>query len=406
MNKKILASIIIFVIVFSVAIIAYSDPSARFFVAKTLGLKQAPESTSDIKVEEFLLGLHRPTSLKFINDDILFLEKNSGQIRLVRDGILKDEPIIDFEVANQYEQGLLGIEKNDSTVFIYLTEAEEDGGERKSNTIYSFVWDGNELSNMKSVAKLPSFGLGHVGGGMAIDEDGTLFAVTGDQRGSLSPIPEGPLQNNHEGEVDDTGIILKIDSGSPLPPSQSHYPIENYYSIGIRNSFGLTFDPITGKLWQSENGPEINDEINLVEPRFNSGWNKTMGPANASQIEGLPTFFDFEYSDPEFTWESTVVPTALIFITDPRWPEEIQQSVLVGTCTGNIYKFQLNEQRTSFVFENSYLDDLILNKEDPADEIVFLSGLGCVTDLELGPDGNLYAVSHAHNGAIYKIIPS
>ena len=63
--------------------------------------------------------------------------------------------------------------------------------------------------------------------------------------------------------------MVQNNSGNPI--------ISKYYAYGIRNSFGLDFDPITGKLWDTENGPTFGDEINLVEPGFNSGWNKIQG---------------------------------------------------------------------------------------------------------------------------------
>ena len=53
-----------------------------------------------------------------------------------------------------------------------------------------------------------------------------------------------------------------------------HHPLDKYFAYGLRNSFTIAFDPITGRLWDAENGPEYGDEINLVQPGFNSGWNK------------------------------------------------------------------------------------------------------------------------------------
>ena len=68
--------------------------------------------------------------------------------------------------------------------------------------------------------------------------------------------------------------------GLPIPNGSligDEYPLNLYYAYGIRNSFGMDFDPLTGNLWDTENGPEYGDEINLVEPGFNSGWNKVQG---------------------------------------------------------------------------------------------------------------------------------
>lgn len=371
-----------------------------------LGMRDDPKSSnSKIIIEPFIVGVERPTTIEFIDEHLLVLEKNSGKIKLYKDGVLQNDSLIDFEVSNAYEQGLLGIKSFDESVFIYLTQANEDGFNATSNSVLKFDWDGDELKNQQTLLTLPSFGLGHIGGALEIDKNGDLFVVVGDQRGTFNPVPPGPLQNSVEGRIDDTGIILKIDpTDIPLMLNDEHYPISNYYAIGIRNSFGLTIDPITENLWDTENGPENFDEINLVSSKFNSGWNKVMGPANSTQLSQIPAFEDFVYDDPKFSWESTVVPTKLLFITDSKWPTEIQNSVLVGTCSqGNIYKFLLNQERTHFLFNSSDLSDLVSNDGDDSEEIIFLSGMGCVTDMELGPDGSLYVVSHTNNGIIYKI---
>ena len=86
----------------------------------------------------------------------------------------------------------------------------------------------------------------------------------------------GNLQNHPVGNADDTSVIFRI-----APPGP-------YYAIGIRNSFGLAVDPVTGKLWDTENGPDFGDEINIVPPNFNSGWEPIMGPANKTQLQNLP----------------------------------------------------------------------------------------------------------------------
>jgi hypothetical protein len=62
--------------------------------------------------------------------------------------------------------------------------------------------------------------------------------------------------------------------------------LAKYYAYGVRNSFGLAFDPLTGELWDTENGPDSYDEVNLVLPGFNSGWEKIMGP-NSRDPQGV-----------------------------------------------------------------------------------------------------------------------
>ena len=87
-----------------------------------------------------------------------------------------------------------------------------------------------------------------------------------------------------------------------------------YYAYGIRNSFGMDFDPVTGKLWDEENGPAFGDEINLVEPGFNSGWIRVMGPLSRSvgvNTDQLVNYPGSHYADPVFSWKNPVAVTGI-----------------------------------------------------------------------------------------------
>jgi glucose/arabinose dehydrogenase len=112
-----------------------------------------------------------------------------------------------------------------------------------------------------------------------IGTDNNLYIPVGDVDGShKEPEFETETQNYPDGaEPDGRSGILRITlDGEPVPSGSSiigdEIPLNLYYAYGIRNSFGIDFDPMTGNLWDTENGPGYGDEINLVEPGFNSGW--------------------------------------------------------------------------------------------------------------------------------------
>jgi len=175
--------------------------------------------------------------------------------------------------------------------------------------------------------------------------------------------------------------------------------------MGIRNSFGLTIDPVTGNLWATENGNDDFDEINLVPEKFNSGWIVIMGPVTESELDSLPGYEDYVYGDPKFTWEEPVAPTGLDFAKFQEI-DKYDDSLFVGDCnTGNIYNFELNENRDGFEFTSSFLQDNIINKNESMDEIIIGTGFGCVTDIERGPDGFLYIVSLSE-GTVFRILPT
>jgi len=339
-------------------------------------------------VEEYVKDLIFPTTITFLDSDILVLEKNEGKVRLIRDGILQPTPVLDLPVNSQGERGLLGIESVENTVYLYFTESSEDGGDPLGNRVYKYSWDGANLSDpvfLKNFPAEPAWF--HTGGALTKDLNGNVFAIIGDVG------HYGVLQNIPSGNPNDTSVIMPVDPPGP------------YIAMGIRNSFGLTVDPLTGNMWDTENGELLYDEINLISPNFNSGWNVIMGPATQEELESLPEFENFVYSDPEFSFVDTISPTSILFIDSEKFPN-YSDSVLVGNCNlGDIYKFTLNESRDSFQFSNHELSDLILDVGDNISEIEFGSDFGCITDIEQGPDGFLYVVSLT-NGIVYRIIPT
>ena len=183
--------------------------------------------------------------------------------------------------------------------------------------------------------------------------------------------------------------------------------LSRYFAYGIRNSFGMAFDPLTDKLWMSENGPNSYDEINLVRPGFNSGWQQLMGPDGRDQqgIADLFTLPGAHYSDPAFSWLGTVGPTALEFLSSTRLGAQHTQQLFAGDINnGTLYRFQMNPARDGLVFQGAGLtSDLVADNGDELEEVVFGRDFGGITDIKVGPDGLLYVLSYS--GGIYVISP-
>lgn len=369
--------------------------------------------TNGFSVDEFVTGLAFPTTMSFVNDDILVLQKNNGFVLFVdKNGKLLPDPLLDLNVANMYENGALGIISKDSNVYIYYTESDSDGQEPIANNIYKYKWSNNSLQDPRLVKSLPAFpeSLIHNGGIMVIDSKDTLYAVIGDQ----NMVNGGTILQNLFGSPNDTGVIIPVESD------------DDYFAIGIRNSYGLTIDPITGNMWQTENGPGSFDEINLVSPGFNSGWSAHTGPISDARIDviQLPDIFgiwksylqlsfagiissfhldeSYEYHDPKFSWKKPVAPTGIAFSNLSFG--EYGDWIFVGDCNnGNIYKFKLNLERNELIFDNESLQDLVLNENDDNNEILFGQGFGCITDIKF-KDDKMYVVSLT-DGIIYRISP-
>jgi hypothetical protein len=219
------------------------------------------------------------------------------------------------------------------------------------------------------------------------------------------------LQNFSSGPApDDTSVILRLNGDGTVPSDNPFFGlggnVSKYFAYGIRNSFGMAFDPATGKLWMTENGPNNYDEINLVEPGLNSGWEKLMGPdsRNANNVSDLFSLVGSHYADPKFSWLTTVGPTGIAFLNSAALGGQYQNDAFVGDINnGNLYRFNLNPSRDGFVFSGAGLtDDLVADNADELDETIIGTGFNGISDVKVGPDGKLYVVSLG-DGKIYAI---
>jgi glucose/arabinose dehydrogenase len=381
-------------------------------------------SDPNLKVELVTKGLpYNPTSMAFLNDsNILVLSKQSGQVHLVTKGILQEQPVLEVLVNRFGERGLLGIVISDhhngiADVFLYHTEADP-----LRNRVYKYEWNKETLINPSLILDLPAEpATVHNGGKIIIGPDGYLYTVIGDLityiHGSFSTSKPGELQNSREGSPpDDTGVIVRVnpEDGSAAPGNpfarSGDVSLSKYYAYGIRNSFGMDFDPLTGNLWDTENGEAIYDEINLVKPGFNSGWSDIIGPSTFPFSEDeLVKFPGSHYADPVLSWLDTVGLTDIEFYTSSELGDRYRNNIFVGDINNsNLYFFEVNETRNGLELgapnQESGLSDLVVDTEDDLSSVTFGTGFGSITDIETGPDGFLYILSLS-DGAIYKISP-
>lgn len=393
------------------------------FGQRQLSLPQLNDEALRVEpvIEEELLF---PTSMVFVdNDTLLVTQKNDGDVISIINGTVKSQAAISVEVNNEGFKGLLGIaamEKPSSsshTKFVFLYFTESLGGDQTRNRVYRYEWnqENQVLVNGTMILDLPAEPESvHNGGKLEADRNGNLYAVIGD----LSR--DGQLQNVRQGPAaDDTSVIIRIiqnGSGAADNPfsKSSNERMQKYYAYGIRNSFGLAIDPISGLLWDTENGPDSYDEMNIVHPGFNSGWNQIMGPISHSSIEQenleeeLMIFDGSKYADPIFSWKDPVGLTDLEFLNSTALGLEYAYNLFVGDINnGNLYYFELNDSRTGIKLDDNDLEDLtdqVADDEQQLSEIVFGSGFEeGITDIETGPDGFLYILTF--NGSIYRILP-
>jgi glucose/arabinose dehydrogenase len=382
-----------------------------------------------LRAEIVFKGKLFPTGMAFLSaNDILLIDKESGQVFRIVNGKKLDAPLIDVNVANVSERGLLGIAvanisnhtlPHNPYVFLYYTETKDrDGGEVLGNRLYRYELEDNRLVNPKLLLNLPTKpGPSHNGGVLKIGPDNkSVYLVIGDLN-RLSNVSFFTQAQNIEnsGPPDGRGGILrvtfdgKVVGGHGILGESS--PLNKYFGYGLRNSFGITFDQVTGNLWDTENGANFGDEINLVEPGFNGGWRQVQGMAYLNDLfdrQNLVTFNGKgKYSDPEFEWMNTTGPTSLTFLNSSKLGKSYANDLFVGNINGTLHHFDLLPNRTDLAL-SGVLSDKIANTNEELKNVVLGQGFGLITDLETGPDGYLYVLSfyYRNTGIIYRIVPS
>jgi glucose/arabinose dehydrogenase len=385
--------------------------------------KQVELEDPNLQLNRIAYGLELPTSMAFLGyGDILVLERTNGTVQRIVNGNIQNEPLLDVPVNYAGDRGMLGIavaknEKLGSTnVFLYFTESLTGKDtynitEDSSNRLYKYELIDNKLTNKKLLLNVstssPLGDGGHNGGKLRLGPDQNLYLIVGDLREHRTK-----AQNNQTGPTPDgTSVIYRItQDGKAVVPTVlgDEGPLDKFYAYGIRESFGLDFDPLTGKLWDTENGPNYGDEINLVERGFNSGWKRQQGfLINPYYPDAFVDIGEKDkagvYSDPEFVWNQTVAPTALKFLNTDKLGKRYENDMLVGDGKfGNIYHFDLRDNRTKLALYTPLADKIAENVEE-LKKITFGSGFVIVSDVEVGPDGYPYVLSY--RGDIWKIIP-
>jgi glucose/arabinose dehydrogenase len=367
----------------------------------------------ELRIETVTDELVFPTNMAFLGpNDILSLQKNVPAVYRIVDGNVTEEPLLELDLGGQFIGCMCGIAVEDNAdipyVFLYYYILRPAGENPAGSYLYRYELVDNKMINPELLLFLPTSDRSiHMGGEVIIGPDDNVYLVMGDMDGHKTM-----AQNFVNGtEPDGTSAILRMTQDGEAVVDENSLgtedPLNKYYAYGIRNSFGMDFDPVTGNLWDTENGPAYGDEINLVEQGFNSGHRTIQGMS--SNLEGFDPdqLVDFDgkgkYSDPEFEWMVPIGVTAIKFLNSDKLGETYENDLFVSDVNnGNIYRFELNENRTELALNGSLADkvaDNILERE----EAVFASGFTGITDMQTGPDGYLYVVSIV--GKIFRIVP-
>jgi glucose/arabinose dehydrogenase len=418
----------------------------------------------DFKAQLVVKGLTRPTGMIFLDDDDILVTEKQGVVKRINGNEILQSPVLDIRqiVNDTGERGLLSIaifhpedeeknQKDENNRMIYVLFTNERGKNSTNNfsclpescrnlqnvfnSLYRYDFKDGVMVNPKLLANIPLYSnesIQHIGGAFIVGPDEKLYFTGGDGRGceySEDCVSKTSYFTGNN-ETKSTGGIYFLTDSHRVASNETSLPEYYQYAYGVRNSFGLDFDPVTGNLWDTENGPAFGDEINLVKPGLNSGWPKFQGiwsVTNYSQLfnnppPGLPKGYYFtqvpqnpadfkgsgNYSTPEFTWNQTVGVTTVKFFDSNKYGSNFKNDIFIATFNGGlIYHFDLNGQRNQLLLKGP-LTDKVANNDAEMNNTIFAQDFGPIgiSDLEVGPDGYLYVLTYGQNSAIYRIVPN
>ncbi len=317
-----------------------------------------PEITTVVDGAEF------PTNMAFAPDGRLFYtEKETGNIRVVENGELLPEVFATLPVRGGGESGLLGLALDpnfDQDPFVYVYYTSDVDGRNHIARLPASSDDPNGGGPPQNLISLLTASGIHNGGDIAFGPDGKLYAVVGET--GADDLAQDPSSVG--------GKILRLDPDGRIPADNPFGPDSPVFSLGHRNSFGLCFNPHDGQLWETENGPSSDDEINRIEAGNNYGWPNQLGASGTSGPS--------DFTDPTLVFRDIIVPTGCAFFDDAISsgavrPEPGGQMVF-GDFHGDLHSMLLQPPE--------------MHQAQRATTEASLPG--GITDVEVGPDGNLY----------------
>ncbi len=317
-------------------------------------------------VEPVLTDLEVPVFFDFAPDGRLFFnEYTTGDVRVVLPTMeLVDEPVVTFEdVEVFFERGFLGLELDPEFAdnhHLYVYYSSTDGSHKLVRITEA---DGVATEIVVLRDDLPLEGEGnHNGGPIVFGPDQALYLSIGEQ---------GQSESSQDLQVE-LGKILRMDrDGAPAADNPFDGAV---WALGLRNTFGLAFNPLDGQLYGSENGPTVDDEINLLQVGANYGW---------PLYTGAPG--EVGFADSLTTWTPNICPTGLAVYCGANYPAEYLGDLFMGNCMrGGVRRLELSTDGERIVDQ----DDEWWSQ--PPDGLTDEQRYYGVLDVVNGPDGNLW----------------
>lgn len=345
---------------------------------KTLNflVSQPPSGDLQLQLPAIISGLNFPVGMSLAPDGrVFFNERLTGAIRIINSQwLLMNQPFCQLTVATSGEQGLLGLTldpdfTNNRFVYVYHTASSP-----LRNRVVRYTESSGSCTQETIILDNLPASTNHNGGIIQFGPDGKLYVIIGDAETTA----------NSQNLTSLAGKVLRVNPDGSAPADNPFFSNTNanarkVYSLGHRNSYGFTFHGHTGHLWETENGPQDNDEINRIVSGGNYGWPTVGG------IAGNPNF-----RDPILAYTPTIAPTGIIAI-----PEN-----------STVYPVAYRNNLLFVDFNSGRMRRVVLSGADltqlGSSSIAYTGGQGGLLSLMLGADGFVYV---SNTNAIFKIVP-
>ncbi len=347
-------------------------------------------------------GLVRPWALAFLPNGDLLITEHDGRLRIVRDGVLDPEPLAGLpEVFTPRRKGLMDVALHPRFLenqFVYFTYHKASPKHRLAATTVLARGKFEGRGALVEVRDLFVADADYMGAAqtsrIVFGPDGKLYMVIGQPaRYEVGSADYAQDPSNHAGKMLRLNDDGSVPDDNPFVDAPGHRP--EIYALGIRNANGLAWHPDTGELWETENGPQGGDEVNIIRAGANYGWpvvsygraysgdltGTHSGPQQtARQAEGI--------EDPVFFWSPSISPAGLMFYTGDRFPNW-QGDLFVGGLRGAELQRLIFNDRGLLVRQQSLLRELRQR----------------IREVKQGPDGLIYLLTDEQDGALLRLEP-
>ena len=364
-----------------------------------------------IRVVPIVGGLSRPWGLAFRqNGDILVTERDKGTLRVIRDGQLLERsvPGVPDVYTEVQRAGLMDIAihpDDDSLVYLTYSKAAEldpsqaipewsyDGQSGSTVALARGRLDGNALTEVRDIFVTDQIDLGVSASRISFGPDGLLYIGIGGAIRTTTTAQYAQDPGSHYGKVLRLRDDGTVPDDNPFVGNADYLP--EIYSMGHRNQIGLAFNPETGDLWATENGPQGGDEANIITAGANYGWPLASASREYSGVWVSETPWLEEFARPEVVWWPSIAPSGLTFYTGEHFP----------AWHGNLF---VGAMRVGRMPNTGHLERIVFNRQgqEIGREWLLSELKQRIRDVRQGPDGLLYVLTDEDDAVLLRIEPA